>query len=240
MIRIEKLTKRFGDLTAVNDLSLNVPRGEFFAFLGPNAAGKTTTIKLLVGLLKPTAGRITIGGHDIQTDHLEAKKLIAYIPDSPYLYEKLTPDEMTLVMGELFGMPRAEASAARDRFLDHFDLNEYRYELIENLSHGTRQRLVFAMAFMHAPQVLIVDEPMVGLDPRHGRLVKDAMKDFTRKGGTVFLSTHILSVAEELADRIGIIHHGKLISCGSVADLKKRGGKDAALEEAFLAITEEE
>lgn len=240
MIRIDQLTKRFGALTAVDALSLEVPKGEFFAFLGPNAAGKTTTIKLLVGLLKPTAGRVVIGGHDVQTAPVPAKKLIAYIPDSPYLYDKLSPEEMMLMVGELFGMTPREAEQAREHNLEHFDLNEYRHELIENLSHGTRQRLVFAMAFMHAPQVLIVDEPMVGLDPKHGRLVKDAMKGFTRKGGTVFLSTHILSVAEELADRIGIINHGRLVACGTLADLKKRGGKDAALEQTFLAITEED
>jgi len=239
MIQIEQLTKRFGSLTAVDELSLEVAVGEFFAFLGPNAAGKTTTIKMLTGLLKPTAGRAIIGHHDIQTSPVEARKLLSYIPDFPFLYDKLSPQEILVMVGQLFGMSRQEAERERDRWFDYLDLNEYRHELTENLSHGTRQRVVFATAFVHSPRILIVDEPMVGLDPKHARLVKDAMKDFTRKGGTVFLSTHVLSVAEELADRIAIISHGKLVACGTLSELKKQSGKDGALEHAFLAITEQ-
>lgn len=238
MIQIKALTKCFGSLTAVDHLSLEVKAGEFFAFLGPNAAGKTTTIKMLVGLLKPTSGRAFLGGHDIQTVPVEAKKLLAYIPDFPFLYDKLSSHEILVMVGELFGMSRRAAERERDRWFDYFDLNEYRHELTENLSHGTRQRVVFATAFVHSPKILIVDEPMVGLDPKHARLVKDAMKEFTLKGGTIFLSTHVLNVAEELADRIGIISHGKLVAYGTLADLRKQSGQSGALEQAFLAITE--
>ncbi|MBI4028066.1 MAG: ABC transporter ATP-binding protein [Verrucomicrobia bacterium] len=238
MIQIERLTKQFGSLTAVNDLTLSVAGGEFFAFLGPNAAGKTTTIKMLVGLLKPTSGQALLDGHDIQLAPVDAKKGLAYIPDFPFLYEKLSPQEILAMVGELFGMSRQDAERERDRWFDYFDLNEYRHELTENLSHGTRQRAVFAMAFLHSPKVLVVDEPMVGLDPHHARLVKDALKKFTREGGTVFLSTHVLSVAEELADRIGILSHGRLVACGTLSDLRKQSGQDGDLERAFLAITE--
>ena len=238
MIQIESLTKRFGRLTAVDQLTLGVKKGEFFAFLGPNAAGKTTTIKMLVGLLKPNSGRALLDGHDIQKAPVEAKQLIAYIPDFPILYEKLSPQEILVMIGELFGMARKDAERERDRWFDYLDLNEYRHELTENLSHGTRQRVVFATAFVHSPRILIVDEPMVGLDPRHARLVKDALKEFTTKGGAVFLSTHVLNVAEELADRIGIISHGKLVACGTADDLRKQSGSDGALERAFLTITE--
>jgi ABC-2 type transport system ATP-binding protein len=240
MIQIEQLTKKFGELTAVDRLDLNVKKGEFFAFLGPNAAGKTTTIKMLVGLLKPTSGRALLGGFDIQKDSVQAKKLLAYIPDFPFLYDKLTPQEIIVLVAELFGMDRKNAEKERDHWFDYLDLNEFRHELTENLSHGTRQRVVFAMAFVHSPQIMIVDEPMVGLDPKHARLVKDALREFTKKGGTIFLSTHVLSVAEELADRIGIISRSKLVACGTKEELRKQGGEKGALEDTFLAITETE
>jgi ABC-2 type transport system ATP-binding protein len=239
MIETLQLTKKFGALTAVDGLTLRVAAGEFFAFLGPNAAGKTTTIRMLAGLLKPTSGTARIGGHDVQGDPVAAKKLLAYIPDFPFLYDKLTPQETMLLVGELFGMPRGVAERERDRWFEYLDLGPYRHETAENLSHGTRQRLVFAAAFLHFPKVIVVDEPMVGLDPKHARLVKDALEDFARKGGAVFLSTHVLSVAEELADRIGIIHRGRLVACGTLEDLRKQSGKDGALEEAFLGLTGE-
>jgi ABC-2 type transport system ATP-binding protein len=240
MIQIEQLTKQFGTLMAVNQLSLDIPAGEFFAFLGPNGAGKTTTIKMLAGLLKPNSGRALLNGNDIQKSPVAAKKDLAYIPDFPFLYDKLSPQEVLIMVGELFGMDRKDAERERDRWFEYLHLNEYRHELTENLSHGTRQRVVFATAFVHSPKLMVVDEPMVGLDPRHAKLVKDALKDFTKKGGTIFLSTHVLSVAEELADRIGIISHGKLVACGNLSELKKQSGEDGALEKAFLALTEEE
>ena len=239
MIEIEQLTKHFGTLTAVDHLSLKVASGEFFTFLGPNAAGKTTTIRMLVGLLKPNSGRSLLGGYDIQTASVEAKKQLAYIPDFPFLYDKLSPQEILVMVGELFGMSRSQVEQERDKWFDCLDLHEYRHELSENLSHGTRQRVVFATAFIHDPKILIVDEPMVGLDPKHARVIKNIMKEFTQKGGTVFLSTHTLSVAEELADRIGIISHGKLVACGTLEEIRKQSGQDGALECAFLAITEE-
>ncbi len=239
MIEIEQLTKHFGTLTAVNNLSLRIASGEFFTFLGPNAAGKTTTIKMLVGLLKPNSGRSLLGGYDVQTASVEAKKQLAYIPDFPFLYDKLSPQEILVMVGELFGMSRRQAEQERDKWFDCLDLHEYRHELSENLSHGTRQRVVFATAFIHEPKILVVDEPMVGLDPKHARVIKNIMKEFTQKGGTVFLSTHTLSVAEELADRIGIISHGKLVACGTLEEIRKQSGQDGALERAFLTITKE-
>jgi ABC-2 type transport system ATP-binding protein len=239
MIRTENLTKRYGSLTAVNDLNLEIAQGEFFAFLGPNAAGKTTTIKLLTGLLKPTTGRALICGFDIQTNPVEARKLISYIPDLPFLYDKLEPMEFMLFVGQLYGMERANVLRIADELFDVFDLNSTRTQLIEDLSHGTRQRVVIASALLHNPRVIIIDEPMVGLDPRSARVVKDVLKARSRAGTTVFLSTHILHIAEELADRVGILNHGKLIAVGSIDELRKASGQGGALEDAFLMLTRE-
>ncbi len=240
MIRTEHLTKKYGSLTAVDDLNLNIPQGELFAFLGPNAAGKTTTIKLLTGLLKPTAGRALVGGHDIQRDPIEARKLISYVPDFPFLYDKLEPMEFMVFVGQLYGMHRAEAGRCGEELFDLFDLHEFRNQLIENLSHGTRQRLVIASALLHNPRVIIIDEPMAGLDPRNARVVKNVLKERSRAGVTVFLSTHILQVAEELADRIGILNRGKLIAVGTMEELREASGEVGALEDAFLTLTREE
>ncbi len=240
MIQTEHLTKQFGALTAVNDLNLTIAPGEFFAFLGPNAAGKTTTIKLLTGLLKPTSGRALIGGHDIQDDPIEARKLISYVPDLPFLYDKLEPMEFMLLVGQLYGMERAEVMRTGEKLFDVFDLTETRGQLIETLSHGTRQRVVIASALLHDPKVIIIDEPMVGLDPRSARVVKDVLKARSRAGTTVFLSTHILHIAEELADRIGILNRGRLIAAGTMGELREASGEVGALEDAFLALTSEE
>ncbi len=240
MIRAEHLTKRFGSLTAVNDLDLDIQQGELFAFLGPNAAGKTTTIKLLTGLLKPTSGRALICGRDIQKESVEARKLISYVPDFPFMYDKLLPVEFMMFVGQLYGMERADVQRVSDQLFDTFDLNETRPQLIENLSHGTRQRLVIASALLHDPRVIIIDEPMVGLDPRSARVVKNELKARSRAGVTVFLSTHVLAVAEELADRIGILHRGRLIAVGTMDQLREASGEVGALEHAFLALTREE
>ncbi|HUI07076.1 MAG TPA: ABC transporter ATP-binding protein [Verrucomicrobiae bacterium] len=240
MILTEHLTKRFGGLTAVHDLNLDIPQGQCFAFLGPNGAGKTTTIKLLAGLLKPTSGRALVGGHDIQKDPVAARKLIGFVPDMPFLYDKLDPVEFMLFIGQLYGMRRGEVEPAIDELFDVFDLNETRKQIIENLSHGTRQRLVIASALLHEPKVIIIDEPMVGLDPRSARVVKNVLKQRSRAGVTVFLSTHILSIAEELADRIGILNRGKLIATGTIDQLREMSGEVGALEDAFLALTPEE
>ena len=239
MIRTEHLTKRFGALTAVNDLNLSIGPGEFFAFVGPNAAGKTTTIKLLAGLLKPTAGRAFIGGYDIQEEPTRARQLISYVPDFPFLYDKLKPMEFMLLVGELYGMDRPQILRAGQELFDVLQLGEARDQLIENLSHGTRQRVAIASALLHNPRVIIIDEPMVGLDPRSTRVVKDLLKSRAQQGVAVFLSTHVLQVAEELADRIGILNRGRLIAIGTMSELREASGEMGALEDTFLALTRE-
>jgi ABC-2 type transport system ATP-binding protein len=240
MIRIRNLTKYFGSLKAVDDLSLDVAAGEFFAFLGPNAAGKTTTIKLLTGLLRPTSGSCAIGGHDLQREPEAAKRLLAYVPDFPFLYDKLTSAEFMRFIGEMFEVPRAEIPTRIASLFERFGLDDFRNELTENLSHGTRQRLVIASALLHDPKVLIIDEPMVGLDPTHARIVKDELKDRSRKGATIFLSTHQLGIAEELADRIGIIGHGRLIALGTLEELRRQSAGTLELERIFLNLVESE
>jgi ABC-2 type transport system ATP-binding protein len=240
MIKTEQLTKKFGSLTAVDNLSLSIEPGEFFAFLGPNAAGKTTTIKLLAGLLKPTSGRALIGGYDIQEEPTKARQLISYVPDFPFLYDKLQPMEFMLLVGQLYGMDRSEILRASQDLFDLLHLDETRDQLIENLSHGTRQRVAIASALLHNPRVIIIDEPMVGLDPRSARVVKDLLKSRARQGVAVFLSTHILEVAEELADRIGILNRGRLIAVGTMSELREASGEMGALEDTFLALTREE
>jgi len=237
MIRTEHLTKRYGGLVAVNNLNLDIPQGQFFAFLGPNGAGKTTTIKLLAGLLKPTSGRAVIGGYDIQLDPVEARKIISYVPDTPFLYDKLEPMEFMLFIGQLYGMERAELVRASDELFDMFGLDEVRTRPIEELSLGTRQRLVIASALLHRPKVIIIDEPMVGFDPRSARVVKNVLKERSRAGVTVFLSTHILHIAEELADQVGILNRGKLIAVGTIDELRELSGEQGELEDTFLALT---
>jgi len=237
MILTEHLTKRYGALVAVNDLTLSIPQGQFFAFLGPNGAGKTTTIKLLAGLLKPTSGRALVGGYDIHKDPVEARKILSYVPDMPFLYDKLEPMEFMLFVGQLYGMERTEVGRASDELFEMFGLDEVRRRTIENLSHGTRQRLVIASALLHQPRVIIIDEPMVGLDPRSARLVKNVLKERSRAGVTVFLSTHVLHIAEELADQVGILHRGKLVAVGTIDELREVSGQKGELEDAFLALT---
>jgi len=240
MIELIHIVKKFGDLVAVNDLSLNVPRGQFFAVLGPNAAGKTTTIKVLTGLIKPTSGTAKVGGFDVQDQPLEARRLMAYVPDFPFLYDKLTPWEFFRFTGQLFGMPDNVIRANGEDLIARFNLEQYVNKGIEGLSHGTRQRVAIVSALLHDPQVFVIDEPMVGLDPQHARIVKDVLKERSLKGMTVFLSTHQLSVAEELADRIGIIHKGRLIAVGTPDELRKQSGEAGALEQVFLSLTAQE
>ena len=240
MISIRGLSKHFGNLCAVENLNLEVGQGEFFAFLGPNGAGKTTTIKLLAGLLKPTSGSAHIGGFDIQKDPEKAKAQLAYVPDFPFTYDKLTCVEFMNFVGDIFGIATADIDSRTDALFGKFHLHDYRHELTENLSHGTRQRLVISSALLHEPRVLIIDEPMVGLDPMHARIVKDEFRARASAGMTIFLSTHQLSVAEELADRIGIIHQGRLIALGTVEELRASSTDKGALESVFLSLVDAE
>ncbi len=239
MIELINLTKNFGELVAVNNISLTVPRGQFFAVLGPNAAGKTTTIRILAGLLKPTSGSARVAGFDVQTQSMEARRRIAYVPDFPFLYDKLTPWEFFRFTGQLFRMSETQIQSSCRELVPRFNLEEFINKPIEGLSHGTRQRVAILSALMHDPEVFVIDEPMVGLDPHNVRVVKDILKERSEKGMTVFLSTHQLSVAEEMADRIGIIHQGKLIAVGTSDELRKQSG-DNGLEKTFLNLTAEE
>lgn len=240
MIELKHLVKKFGDLTAVDDLSLTIPKGEFFAVLGPNAAGKTTTIKMLAGLIKPDAGQALIGGYDVQEHPLDARRRLAYVPDFPFLYDKLTPWEFLRFTGQMFQMPDDQIERNARELVDRFSLEEFIKKSIEGLSHGTRQRVAIVAALLHDPEVFVIDEPMVGLDPHHARVVKDVLKERSRAGMTVFLSTHQLSVAEEMADRIGIIHRGKMIALGTHDELRDIAGHEGPLEQAFLTLTAEE
>src|SRR6266567_4358757 len=240
MIELIHLIKRFGELVAVNDISLEVPRGQFFAVLGPNAAGKTTTLKILAGLMRPTSGTARIGGFNVETHPIEARQRMAFVPDFPFLYDKLTPWEFLRFVGQLFQMPEQHLIASGRELIARFNLEEFVNKPIEGLSHGTRQRVAIASALLHNPEVFIIDEPMVGLDPQHARVVKDVLKERSLAGMTVFLSTHQLSVAEEVADRIGIIHEGRLIAVGTRDELRRQSGAAGALEETFLALTAQE
>ena len=240
MIRAKSLVKHFGSLCAVDGIDLDIAQGEFFAFLGPNAAGKTTTIKMLTGLLRPSAGTVEIGGVDIQREPERAKSQLAYVPDFPFLYDKLTATEFMQFVGDLYSMDRRMIDVKRDALFERFHLNDYAHELSENLSHGTRQRLVIASALLHDPRVFIIDEPMVGLDPMHARIVKEEFKARTKTGMTIFLSTHQLSVAEEVADRIAIIHRGKIIALGDVDELRTQAREAGGLEKVFLSLIDAE
>lgn len=239
MIELEHLVKKFGDILAVNDLSLTIKRGEFFAMLGPNAAGKTTTIKLLTGLIKPTSGRARICGFDVQTQPLEARQRLAYVPDFPFLYDKLTAWEFFRFTGEMFRLDAARIEKNARELVARFHLDEFADRTLEGLSHGTRQRIAIVSALLHDPEVFVVDEPMVGLDPQHARVVKDVLKERSLAGTTILVSTHQLSIAEEMADRIGIILGGKLIALGTREELRKLSGADGPLEEIFLSLTAE-
>jgi ABC-2 type transport system ATP-binding protein len=239
MIELSNLVKRFGDLVAVNGVSLEVSRGEFFAILGPNAAGKTTTIKILTGLIRPTSGTAKVAGFDVQAEPLEARRRMAYVPDFPFLYDKLTPAEFLRFTGQLFQMTEEQIEEESRELIHRFELRSYLRKPIEGLSHGTKQRVAIVSALMHRPEVFILDEPMVGLDPHHARVLKDTLKERSVRGMTVFISTHQLSVAEEMADRIGIMHRGGLIAVGTREELRKQSGSDGALEQTFLSLTAE-
>jgi ABC-2 type transport system ATP-binding protein len=236
MIKLINLTKTYGRLTAVNAINLQVAPGEVFGFLGPNGAGKTTTIKMMAGLLQPTSGSVLIGGHDVQQEPLKAKYITGFIPDRPYLYEKLTAAEFLSFIAELYGMHDARQRIAER--LELFGLADWKDELVENFSHGMKQRLVMASSLLHHPRVLVVDEPMVGLDPRGARLVKDIFRDLAREGVTIFMSTHTLEIVEHMCDRVAIINKGAIIAEGSVEDLGRMARMQGShLEPIFLRLT---
>jgi ABC-2 type transport system ATP-binding protein len=239
MIDIRNVSKLYGPKPAVQDLSLQVSAGELFAFLGPNGAGKTTTIKLLCGLLFPTSGSVRVGGFDLRTHGDEARALISYVPDQPFLYEKLTGREFLQFTADLYAMPPEKSAEKIEEVTKLFHLDEFIDDLTERYSHGMRQRTVFAAALVHDPKLLIADEPTVGLDPKSIRELKTLLRKLADSGTTVFLSTHTLDIAQELADRIGIIDRGRLLGCGTMEDLRRQASMDGNLEELFLAITKE-
>ena len=235
MIELRGVTKTYGSKRAVDDLNLHVRAGELFAFLGPNGAGKTTTIKMVCGLLRPTTGTVRVGGHP--ADSPQARQLIAYVPDQPYLYEKLTGREFLRFVVEMYGLNPKTSTRRIGELIDVFEMNDYIDELSENYSHGMKQRVVFASALVHDPKVLIVDEPLVGLDPRSARIVKDLFVAQARSGVAVLMSTHLLSIAEELADTIGIVDQGRMLAHGTLAELRDRIQVHGPLEDLFLRVT---
>jgi ABC-2 type transport system ATP-binding protein len=237
MIRLHRLNKSYGALRAVRDLDLEVPAGQLFCFLGPNGAGKTTTIKMMTGLVRPDGGEIVLDGVDARRDPVEARRRLGYIPDMPYLYERLTVVEYLEFVGRLYEVPRDELRRRAGEYLEIFSLGEKRGALIRNLSHGMRQRVIYAATLLHEPRVLLVDEPFVGLDPHSIRLIKDLLRARTRQGVTIFMTTHILAIAEEIADRIGIIDGGCLAACGTLDELRVSFDAGAGLEDFFLRLT---
>lgn len=239
MIEFDSVTRSYGAKQAVAGLSLTVRGGELFAFLGPNGAGKTTTIKMLVGLLRPTSGKVRVCGFDVVEQAREANRLLGYVPDEVYLYDKLTGREFLQFIADVHGMDAAQARQSIARQVADFELAEFLDDLTDSYSHGMKQRLAFSAALLHDPRVLIVDEPMVGLDPRSARLAKDLLRARATAGATVFMSTHTLSVAEEIADRIGIVDRGRLRCVGTLADLRNELAQEhTTLEQLFLDVTD--
>ena len=238
MIELKDVTKSFGNVTAVDHLSLSVPPGEFFAFIGPNGAGKTTTIKMIAGLLRPDSGTICLGNYDVQENYIQAKALLSYIPDQPYLYDKLTGREFLHFVGSMYDMDRGETERRIEELADLFEFRSFLDTLGETYSHGMKQRVVVGAALLHDPEVIMIDEPMVGLDPKSANILKTVLRQRVDAGTAIFMSTHTLSVAEEVADRVGIIQHGRIVVKGDLEDIRARARTDGRLEEAFLQITE--
>jgi ABC-2 type transport system ATP-binding protein len=237
MIEIRGLVKRFGTLTAVDGLDLKIEPGEIFGFLGPNGAGKTTTVKLITGLLKPNAGTVRVAGFDVARETLAAKRCMGLVPDEPFVYPKLTGSEYLRFIGELYGVPLDEQRRRIPELLAMFELSTWGGELLESYSHGMRQKLVIAGIILHDPKVLILDEPMVGLDPKSARLVKDIFQTLARRGTAVFMCTHILEIAEKLCHRVGIMISGRLVALGTIEELRRRAAGGSGLENIFLSLT---
>lgn len=239
LIETERLSKRYGEKLAVEEVSLQISAGEVFGFLGPNGAGKTTTIKMIVGLLQPSSGTVRVAGYDVQREPLKAKATVGYVPDTPNLYAKLSGRELLRFVGDLYELPRTQVERRIEELLKLFDLVGAADDTIDSYSHGMQQKASLSAALMHDPQVLVLDEPTVGLDPRSARLIKDILRQMADRGATVFLSTHILEIAERMCDRIGIINQGRLIAVGGMDELRALGaaGSETSLEDIFLSLT---
>jgi ABC-2 type transport system ATP-binding protein len=238
LIRLVQLTKRYGKFTAVDGIDLVIPTGELFGFLGPNGAGKTTTFRMIAGILQPTSGTVEIGGIDIIHRPLEAKKRLGFIPDRPFVYDKLTGGEFLRFAAALYGQEGPAIERRIDELLEMFELSRWKDELTETYSHGMRQKLIISGALVHRPEVIVVDEPMVGLDPKSARLLKDLFRHFVDRGGTVLMSTHTLEVAETMCDRIAIVHGGKIVAHGTMAEVREQtASEDLGLEDLFLKLT---
>jgi ABC-2 type transport system ATP-binding protein len=241
MIELKNLTKRYGNTLAVNNLNLSVSKGEIYGFIGPNGAGKTTTIRIMGGVLAPTEGMVVIDGINMADDPESVKRRIGFIPDRPFIYEKLTGMEFMRFSADLYGVDERVFLEKAQALLKQFAIFNWADELIESYSHGMKQRLIISSALLHDPTVIIVDEPMVGLDPAAIRMVKNMFRELSRGGMTIFMSTHTLAVAEDICDRIGVIHRGSLIATGTTGDLRRdAGAREADLEEVFLILTEEQ
>ena len=240
MIELTALTKRYGSFTAVDALDLHVPKGELFGFLGPNGAGKTTTLRMIAGILRPTAGTVRISGLDVAADPIAAKRILGFIPDRPFIYEKLTGIEFLRFVAGLYSQDGKVIEHRSRELLALFDLEEWRDELVESYSHGMRQKLIISSALVHKPDVIVVDEPMVGLDPKAARILKDLFREYVRRGHTIMMSTHTLEVAETMCDRIAIIQGGKIRALGTMDDLRSASEQgDEGLEDIFLRLTGE-
>jgi ABC-2 type transport system ATP-binding protein len=238
IIQASGLTKRFGNLAAVQEVTLEVAAGQVFGFLGPNGAGKSTTIRMLTGLVRPTSGSALVAGFDVNLEPLEVKRRVGYLAETPYLYPKLSGREFLSFMGGLYAVPAAVTRQRAERLLSLFELTDKADELVESYSHGMRQKLALAGAMLHEPPVLFLDEPTSGLDPRSARLVKDLLVALVARGHTVFLSTHVLEIAEQLCQRVGIIDHGRLVATGTLDELRQQAQRDVySLEDVFLQLT---
>lgn len=237
MIRLENLTKRFGSFTAVDNISLEVPKGSIFAFLGTNGAGKTTTIRMITGVIPPTSGSVYINNLDVSKHPVEAKSMMGVIPDRPHVYGRLTGREFLSFMSELYKVEKKSAQLRIDELLEMYNLHEWQHELVDTYSHGMKQRLMMSGAQIHKPQILVIDEPMVGLDPQAARIFKDNLRECARQGQTIFMSTHSLSVAEEISSTLAIIKKGKIIALGSLRELYAMANQTSNdLEKVFLDI----